>query len=111
MPKTRHFKVLATEPTPNAAAYKFVMSNPVIKSGSKAFNNEDEAQGDPFAEEMFSFGVVDFLFIQDRFVSVTLDSADEWELMFDPIIQAIEENLIPYETEEEKDAKKSSILD
>jgi len=111
MQKTQSFKVLATEPTPNAAAYKFVMSNPVIKVGSKAFNNEDEAENDPFAKEIFSFGVVDFLFIQDRFVSVTLKSADEWELMIDPIIQAIEENLVAYESEEEKEAKKSSILD
>lgn len=111
MQTTRNFKVLATEPTPNAAAYKFVMSNPVIKVGSKAFNNAGEAENDPFAKEMFSYGVIDFLFIQDRFVSVTLKSAEEWDEMIDIIIEALEEHLVAYETEEEKEAKQSSILD
>ncbi len=111
MQKTQNFKVLATEPTPNAAAYKFVVSNPVIKVGSKAFNNVEEAKGDLFAEAMFSLGVVDFLFIQDRFVSVTLTSAEEWEEMIDLIIPTIEEYLVAYESDEEKEARESSILD
>ncbi len=112
MAQPRKYTVVATEPTPNPAALKFNVNGMIIASGSKkAYNDEFEAEGDPFAEQMFSFGVVDFLYIQDRFVSVTLTSADEWELFIDPIIQAIEEHLIPYETTGEDEENKTSILD
>jgi len=100
--------VVATEPTPNPAAFKFNVNGPITPEGvSKAFNNEFEAEGDPFAEAMFSFGVVDFLYIQDRFVSVTLTDPEEWELLLDHIIQAIEQHLTPYDgpkKDEEEDS-------
>ncbi len=111
MNTTRRFTVVATEPTPNPAAYKFNVNGTIIAEGSKAYNNEIEAEGDPFAEQIFSFGVVDFIFIQGRFVSVTLTSAEEWELLMDPMIEAIEENLVPYNTGSEGESKKSSILE
>ncbi len=111
MNTTRRFTVVATEPTPNPAAYKFNVNGTIIAEGSKAYNNESEAEGDPFAEQIFSFGVVDFIFIQGRFVSVTLTSAEEWELLMDPMIEAIEENLIPYNTGSERESKKPSILE
>lgn len=110
MTQTQKFTVVATEPTPNPAAFKFGLGARVIANGSKAFNNEEEAESDPFAKVMFSFGCVDFLYIQDRFVSVTLTSADEWELLFDPIIQTIEEHLTFYGDPNAEDKSKSSIL-
>lgn len=103
--------VVATEPTPNPAAFKFNLNGRAIAHGARAFNDDIEAEGDPFAETMFSFGVVDALLIQDRFVSVTLTSADEWELLIDPIIQTIEESLIYYDDTEEAGEKKKTILD
>ena len=112
MAQPRKYTVVATEPTPNPAALKFNVNGVIIASGSKAYNNEFEAEGDPFAEAMFSFGVVDFLYIQERFVSVTLTSAEEWELLIDHVIQAIEEHLIPYDSPgKEEEASKTSILD
>ena len=60
---------------------------------------------------MFSFGVVSALLIQDRFVSVTLVSAEEWELLIDPVIQTIEESLVYYDNAEEAGEKKATILD
>ncbi len=107
----RKFVVVATEPTPNPAAFKFNLNGRVIAQGLKAYNDDIEAEGDPFAETMFSFGVVTALLIQDRFVSVTLASADEWELLIDPIIQTIEESLVYYDNAEEAGEKKKSILD
>jgi len=103
--------VVATEPTPNPAAFKFNLNGRVIAHGVKAYNDDIEAEGDPFAETMFSFGVVTALLIQDRFVSVTLVSAEEWELLIDPIIQTIEESLVYYDNAEEAGEKKKSILD
>ena len=103
--------VVATEPTPNPAAFKFNLNGRVIAHGVKAYNDDIEAEGDPFAETMFSFGVVTALLIQDRFVSVTLVSAEEWELLIDPIIQTIEESLVYYDNAEEASEKKQSILD
>lgn len=98
MAQTKKFSVIATEPTPNSAAFKFVVNNVIIKDGgSRAFNNAEEAESDPFAKEIFDFGVVDFLYIKERFVSITLISPDEWDDMFDPFIQTIEEHLVPYE--------------
>ena len=70
-----------------------------------------EAEGDPFAETMFSFGVVSALLIQDRFVSVTLVSPEEWELLIDPVIQTIEESLVYYDNAEEAGEKKKTLLD
>ncbi len=107
----RKFVVVATEPTPNPAAFKFNLNGRVIAQGLKAYNDDIEAEGDPFAETMFSFGVVTALLSQDRFVSVTLASADEWELLIDPIIQTIEESLVYYDNAEEAGEKKKSILD
>ena len=107
----RKFLVVATEPTPNPAALKFNLNSRAIAHGAKAYNNDIEAEGDPFAETMFSFGVVEALLIQDRFVSVTLTSADEWEMLIDPIIQTIEESLVYYDTPAEETEKKKTILD
>ncbi len=107
----RNYLVVATEPTPNPAAFKFNLNSRAIAHGAKSYNDEIEAEGDPFAETMFSFGMVTALLIQDRFVSVTLTSADEWELLIDPIIQTIEESLIYYDNAEEAGEKKKTILD
>ena len=107
----RKFMVVATEPTPNPAAFKFNLNTRAIAHGSRSFNNDIEAEGDPFAETMFSFGVVTALLIQDRFVSVTLISSEEWELLIDPIIQTIEESLVYYDNAEEASEKKATILD
>ncbi len=107
----KKFMVVATEPTPNPAALKFNLNTRAIAHGMRSFNDDIEAEGDPFAETMFSFGVVSALLIQDRFVSVTLASADEWELLIDPIIQTIEESLVYYDNAEEAGEKKKSILD
>ena len=111
MTQPRKYTVVATEPTPNPAALKFNVNGAIMTSGSKAYNDEFEAEGDPFAEAMFSFGVVDFLYIQDRFVSVTLTSAEEWELLIDHVIQAIEEHLVPYDSPDAEEGEKTSILD
>lgn len=112
MAQTKRFNVIATEPTPNAAAFKFVVNHPITKENSaRAFNNAEEAESDPFAKEIFDFGVVDFLYIKDRFVSITLISPDEWEDMFDPFIQTIEEHLQPYEDGDGDAEPKKSILD
>lgn len=107
----RKFMVVATEPTPNPAALKFNLNTKAIAHGSRSFNNEFEAEGDPFAETMFSFGVVSALLIQDRFVSVTLVSPEEWELLIDPVIQTIEESLVYYDNAEEAGEKKKTLLD
>jgi len=107
----KKFMVVATEPTPNPAALKFNLNTKAIATSMRSFNNEIEAEGDPFAETMFSFGVVSALLIQDRFVSVTLDSAEEWELLIDPVIQTIEESLVYYDNPEEAGEKKKTILD
>ncbi len=107
----RKFMVVATEPTPNPAALKFNLNTKAIAHGSRSFNNDVEAEGDPFAETMFSFGMVAALLIQDRFVSVTLDSAEEWDLLIDPVIQTIEESLIYYDNAEEAGEKKKTLLD
>lgn len=111
MTTTRKFNVIATEPTPNSSAFKFVVDHSILKEGaSRAYNNAEEAEADPFAKEIFDFGVVDFLYIKDRFVSITLLAPDEWEDMFDPFIQTIEEHLQPYDDEGDAESKKS-ILD
>ncbi len=109
--KKRSFVVIATEPTPNPGAFKFNLNQKAAAS-THAFNNEFEAEGDPFAEKIFSFGVVTALLIHDRFVSVTLDSPDEWEFFLDPILQCIQEDLVYYEGEESTEpASTGSILD
>ncbi len=107
----KKFMVVATEPTPNPAALKFNLNTKAIAHGSRSFNNEFEAEGDLFAETMYSFGVVDALLIQDRFVSVTLTSPEEWELLIDPVIQTIEESLVYYDNAEDAGEKKKTLLD
>ena len=43
--------------------------------------------------------------------AVTLVSAEEWELLIDPVIQTIEESLVYYDNKEEAGEKKATILD
>lgn len=108
--RRKPFLVVATEPTPNPAAFKFNLNQPAIASGSRAYNSEEEAEGDPFAEQLFSFGVVTAVLIRDRFVSVTLTDPEEWEFFLDPILQCIQEDLVFYESGQEAE-KTESILD
>ena len=107
----KSFVVTATEPTPNPGAFKFNL-NQKAAVNTHAYNNEFEAEGDPFAEKLFSFGVVTAVLIHERFVSVTLTSPDEWEFFLDPIIQCIQEDLVYYEGDESAEpAESGSILD
>ena len=41
--QTRKFMVVATEPTPNPAAFKFNLNSRAIAHGVKAFNDDIEA--------------------------------------------------------------------
>ncbi|MFQ5482084.1 MAG: NifU family protein [Nitrospinaceae bacterium] len=110
--KRTGFVVTATEPTPNPAAFKFNLNGKAAGSKSRAFNSAEDPAGDPFVEKLFDFGVVTAVLIHNRFVSVTLTSADEWEWCLDPILQCIQEDLVFYEDDvETAPPEEASILD
>lgn len=93
----RQFKVLRCEGTPNPGALKFVLNQRVIASGTRAIDSEEDAEGDPMAEALFSFGGVENVYINGNFVSVTLLEPEDWELFADPIKKTIEEHVRVYE--------------
>lgn len=61
------------EQTPNPDARKFVCSVTVVPRGSLIFNDADNAEGTPFARELFAVQGVRTLFATKDFVTVTRD--------------------------------------
>lgn len=108
------FHVLRVQPTPNPNAFQFVINTPIIASGTKTFENIDDAKGDPFAEALFKIYGVENIYIKESFVTVTKSETVGWHTVFEKIGETIEEKIGYYDTPDEKKATRKepeTVLD
>ena len=84
-------KVINIEPTPNPDALKFIVQQPILRSGTRSFRDFGSAVGDPLGSKLFALGRITSVFYMDRFVTVNKASEDEWSGLIDPICEAIED--------------------
>jgi hypothetical protein len=75
--------------TPNPNSLKFTVSAPVSAKPA-TFASSAAAQADPLAKKLFEVSGVKSIFMISNFVTVTKDSATEWESIADTLAGLIE---------------------
>lgn len=112
--KSVKFHVLRVQPTPNPNAFQFVINAPVIASGTKTFENPNDAIGDSFAEALFQIYGVESIYLKESFVTITKAETIGWHVIFEKIGETIERNIHYYDTSDNKEPvkeKPETILD
>jgi len=113
-PTKSRFKVMTFHHTPNPEAAQFIMSEDVIRKGTKTFNSVDAANGDALAEGLFKIYGVENVFIKENFVTITKSPVVAWTTVMEPIQNALEQYTTFYETCDEDAqpvAETSNILE
>ncbi|MBK8176406.1 MAG: NifU family protein [Rhodospirillales bacterium] len=80
---------IQTELTPNPSTLKFLPGRTVMPEGTANFTALDQAISSPLASRLFAVDGVCGVFLGSDFVSVTKDSAPEWDVMKPIILAAI----------------------
>ena len=106
-------EILRIEETPNPAALKFIMNEPVVASGSLTVSSGEEDEeytgANSLAEALFKIGATELFLCQD-YVSDTMFSPNAWEHFMDDVKAAIETILLPPgEKSPEKEKKESFV--
>ncbi|WP_058866864.1 NifU family protein [Chloracidobacterium thermophilum] len=73
-------KIYDIEYTPNPAARKIVLKEPITAPGvSLSFSNLQDAAAHPLAEALLAIPHVKSVFMMDRFITITKDNEVEWD--------------------------------
>ncbi|MFQ3582459.1 MAG: NifU family protein [Chloracidobacterium sp.] len=73
-------KIYDIEYTPNPAARKIVLKEPITAPGvSLSFSNPQDAAAHPLAEALFAIPHVKSVFMMDRFITINKDNEVEWD--------------------------------
>lgn len=83
-------QVLSIQPTPNPNAYKFIVDQPLLPSGSRHYNNVEEAKGDALAEKLFAVSGVDTLYFAENFVTVSTMPDADWRGLHSQVKQVLD---------------------
>ncbi len=83
-------KVINIEPTPNPDALKFILQQPLLRSGVRSFRDFASAVGDPLGSALFALGHVTSVFYMDRFVTVNKEPGANWSDLIDAVCDVIE---------------------
>ena len=113
-PPRSRFKVMTFHHTPNPEAAQFIMSEDVIRKGTKTFKSADEAQGDALVEALFKIYGVENVFVKENFVTITKSPVVAWTTIMEPIQETLERHFAFYESCDEDEQPKtgsSDILD
>lgn len=81
--------VIYTEATPNPASLKFVINQTLLENASVDMQYAEDATQSPFAEMLFNQEGVRSVFISDNFITITKEDSFEWEVLMQPIKEAI----------------------
>ena len=112
--QSSEFHVLRVQPTPNPNAFQFVINAPIIATGTKTFENADDAKGDSFAEALFQIYGVENIYLKESFVTITKAETIGWHVIVEKIGETIEKNIHYYDTSDNKEPAKEkpeTILD
>jgi Fe-S cluster biogenesis protein NfuA len=85
---------IQTEATPNPATLKFLPGRPVLENGTLDLREPDEAAQSPLAERLFGIAGVSGVFFGADFITVTKNSAGEWQQLKPMILGAIMEHFM-----------------
>ena len=105
----KHFHVLRVQPTPNPEAFQFIMNGSVISEGTKTFNSEEEAKGDPLGEALFGIFGIENVFLKENYVTVTKSKVVGWHTVMETVGETIESNLKLYEGDKAPEENKPEI--
>lgn len=98
----RKFKVVRFVQTPNPEAGQFIMSHPVVRAGgTRTFSGPEDSRNDAFANALFKVFGVESLYLKENFVTVTKSPTVNWTSFMGQLQDALEQNLVYYETADE----------
>ena len=83
---------IQTEDTPNPDTLKFMPGDTVLKTGSVDFSNAESSVSSPLATRLFEIEGVSRVFLSSDFISVTKESALEWNTLKPSILTGIMEH-------------------
>ena len=110
-PSKSRFKVMTFHHTPNPEAAQFIMSEDVIRKGTKTFESADAAQGDAMAEALFKIYGVENVYVKENFVTITKSPVVGWTTIMEPIQETLEQHCAFYETCDEDQQPKVEASD
>ncbi len=90
------------ELTPNPHALKFVMNKKLLNFETRQFHNNQEAENDPFAKNIFAINGIVSVFYMDKFVTIEKEKQASWgqiQKAFISFLNVFNESLIPAEKE------------
>ena len=83
---------IQTEAMPDLSRMKFFPGETVLTAGSAEFINEEQAKRSPLATRLFEIEGVSRVFLSSDFISVTKESALEWNTLKPSILTGIMEH-------------------
>lgn len=87
-------EITAVEMTPNPHARKFVLSEPILESGSRQYESAPSPEADPLAAAIFALSGVSSVFFMDNFVTVDRTQGD-WDEVRSALAAALAEGSRP----------------
>jgi len=79
-------------PTPNPNALKFQLDRPATDGKAETFREGSDPSGSPLGHAIFSLGGISNVFLTADFVSVTVDSASDWDTLIPKVTETIEKH-------------------
>jgi Fe-S cluster biogenesis protein NfuA len=87
-------KVQSIQPTPNPNAFKFLVDQPLAKSGQTlAYGKPEHARQDVLAQAMFAIPGVETLFFCDNFVTVSMTPQADWRAVAEQVTRLLESHV------------------
>jgi NFU1 iron-sulfur cluster scaffold homolog, mitochondrial len=84
-------KVSSIQPTPNPNAFKFLVDQPLARSGeTRAYAKPEQARSDVLAQGMFAIPGVDTLFFCENFVTVSMTPQADWRGVAEQVTRLLE---------------------
>ncbi|MBL8748329.1 MAG: NifU family protein [Planctomycetes bacterium] len=87
-------KVQSIQPTPNPNAFKFLVDQPLAKSGQTlAYAKPEQARTDVLAQGMFAIPGVETLFFCENFVTVSMTGKADWRAVAEQVTRLLESHI------------------
>ena len=80
---------IQTESTPNPEVLKFLPGREVLGTGTREFQDVDEARASPLARDLFALSGVTRVFFGGDFLTVRKDEDHDWSHLKAPILAAV----------------------
>ncbi len=88
-------KVQSIQPTPNPNAFKFLVDQPLAKSGQTlAYAKPEQARTDVLAQGMFAIPGVETLFFCENFVTVSMTTNADWRAVAEQVTRLLESHIV-----------------